>query len=158
MKFPHNFLSAKYVNNTKWELIEAKNCAAAWITSLLTEFGVCCCLIVAVWLTDAITLISKDEVEGCTVSKTEANQVTWWKLSFKQRELLRKEWLFQIKENKLSPYSYWLKPILSSVSGYWGEERGGGCTASWRYWRSWWLGKCFWDFVFFLWPFQVLNI
>lgn len=32
-------------------------------------------LILAVWLTDAITLISKDEVEGSTVSKNEAKQV-----------------------------------------------------------------------------------
>lgn len=33
-------------------------------------------LILAVWSTDAITLISKDEVEGSTVSKNDANQVT----------------------------------------------------------------------------------
>lgn len=32
-------------------------------------------LSVAVSLTDAITLISKDEVEGSTISKQEANQV-----------------------------------------------------------------------------------
>lgn len=29
----------------------------------------------AVYLTDAVSLISKDEVEGSTVSKNEANQV-----------------------------------------------------------------------------------
>lgn len=34
-------------------------------------------LFFAVWLTDAISLISKDEVEGSTVSKNEANQVTY---------------------------------------------------------------------------------
>ena len=39
--------------------------------SLLKEF-----LNFAVCLTDAISLISKDEVEGSTVSKNEANQVT----------------------------------------------------------------------------------
>lgn len=41
------------------------------------------CVLNSCCLTDAITLISKDEVEGSTVSKNEANQVTyflktWW--------------------------------------------------------------------------------
>lgn len=33
-------------------------------------------LTISVYLTDALSLISKDEVEGSTVSKNEANQVT----------------------------------------------------------------------------------
>lgn len=47
-----------------------KKCCAAWITSGLNY---CCC-------TDSVTLISKDEVEGSMVSKSEANQVTWMTL------------------------------------------------------------------------------
>lgn len=66
MRLDCQTIECKHVNN-KWELIDAY---------CLNHKSVFANLVLAACLTDAITLISKDEVEGSTISKNEANQVT----------------------------------------------------------------------------------
>lgn len=72
-----------------------------------------------VYLADNITLISKDEVEGSAVSKSEADKVTAWKAETSISSL-----------EKQSPWTYGHKCVLLLVSTCGGEEGGGGCTST----------------------------